>query len=286
MNFPLSDCCAFGRLTPPSDFENEKPLYGEVPVRTTPGQGRQISVSTGNLAFSLQMDHEKTSCELEGDQPMQSGPAGSSEALAAIVSSRREAHNALLILAVSKGQLEVVRELAKRLKTADSINKSGPDGYTALMIAAESGDLDIVRELVARLKTADAINKPGSGGVTALMFAAQNGHLDIVRELVTRLQTADAINKPGPGGATALMFAAQNGHLDVVRELATRLKTVKAIKMPNANGDTALLIAAKKGHTMIVQELEAIVGVFLAKELSSNMLARLRGKSQSAQAPR
>src|SRR3990167_1980973 len=98
--------------------------------------------------------------------------------------------------------------------------------YTLFYIAAASGDLEIIKELLKKMKYAKSeINKPTHLGFTSLFIAAKHGNLEIVEELVKAIGNDKwEINKSiNNSNRTPLYIAIKNGYLNIVKVLLNAL---------------------------------------------------------------
>lgn len=120
--------------------------------------------------------------------------------------------NADLFDAATRGDVAGVR---RALADKADINAKGAKGRTALMWAADKGQLDVVKYL-AKKGVADS-NAKDDKSMTALMLAAYHGHTDVVKFLV-ETAGAD-INVRGPFGKTALGLARYSGHKEIATYL-------------------------------------------------------------------
>lgn len=168
-----------------------------------------------------------------------------------------------LILATSKGHLDIVKYLVKagadvnirdnqyneaKASVAPNLDEYvEPAGHTVLMIPSANGDLDMVQYLV---KSGVDINAQNNVGETALMFATRRGgRFDVVRFLV---KSGADINSKCAYGTTTLMWASYGGYLDIVRFL---VKEGADINHQSDNENTALTWASDKGHLDVVRFL-------------------------------
>ncbi len=148
------------------------------------------------------------------------------------------------------------------------VNKTTPEGFTALMIASENGYVDVVRLLLAH-KDVELNHQANSNGATALYVASQNGHFEMVRLLLARQDVE--VNKSTANGYTALMLASQDGHVEVVRLLLAR-QDVEVNKTPQ-DDFTALMLASKDGHVEVVRLLLARQDVKVNKNSADGLTA-------------
>ena len=118
----------------------------------------------------------------------------------------------LLIEAAGKGELEIIKYLAKR-----GIDLRLENDY-ALQEASERGHYDIVKYLVEHGANIHADDD------YALIFSSLNGHIDIVRYLVEHGADVHA-NDDDP-----VISASGSGHLDVVRYLVEHGADVHAMR--------------------------------------------------------
>ena len=128
------------------------------------------------------------------------------------------------------------------------VNKTDPDGRTALLMASFEGHTGIVRLLV---ENEAPLDHRDAAGRSALMYAASGPNHETVRLLLEAGADPNIVDKGE--GFTALMFAAAEGQLEVVRVL---LRHNANVSVRDVDGDTARDFAAKKGHDEIVRMLE------------------------------
>lgn len=113
-----------------------------------------------------------------------------------------------LMLAVENDHVNVVKKL---LNNKASINAG--IGNCALILAADQGNVQMLNVLYARYFNVPVeVNKTGIDGYTALMFAAQNGHYEAVEFLIDK--GAD-VNVASTSNETATDIAALNLHFDI-----------------------------------------------------------------------
>jgi ankyrin repeat protein len=175
-----------------------------------------------------------------------------------------------LVIAISRGRPQIVKELLKRGAVVDSKDK---DGRTPLMAATLHGSIESVRVLIASranvnheseqgltvlmvcsdptvgdalIKHGAQVNRESKDGNTALLIAASNGHLEMVRLFLAA--KAD-VNYQGNKGATALMVCEKPS---IIKEL---IKHGAKVDLEGINGYTAFLLAAKSGWTDAAKEL-------------------------------
>ncbi len=85
------------------------------------------------------------------------------------------------------------------------MNKTGPDGFTALMAASHNGHVEVVRLLLARQGV--EVNKTTQNGATALYIASQCGRDEVVQLLLARQGVE--VNQSDSEGVMALFLASQ-----------------------------------------------------------------------------
>ncbi|MFO0950736.1 MAG: ankyrin repeat domain-containing protein [Isosphaeraceae bacterium] len=138
------------------------------------------------------------------------------------------------------------KELRSLLGKHAEVNRSQPDGMTALHWAAYHDDLESARLLLEARADVKVANRYG---VTALSLACTNGDGAMVKLFLDR--GADP-NTRLSGGETVLMTAARTGKLDAVSALIARGADVNA---KERRGQTALMWAAAEGHAEVVRAL-------------------------------
>ena len=117
-----------------------------------------------------------------------------------------------LMLAVENDHYMIVSKL---LRVGASINAGV--GNSAVILASEAGNMEILELLFERYFNVPVeVNKTGIDGYTALMFAAQNSHLEAVKFLIDK--GAD-IHAASTSNETAIDLAAVNLNFDIVTVL-------------------------------------------------------------------
>ncbi|KDO55639.1 hypothetical protein CISIN_1g004504mg [Citrus sinensis] len=139
-----------------------------------------------------------------------------------------------VMVAASKGHVEVFRELVYAGADVKLLNKSGK---TAIMLSELNQNCDLFEKVM--LEFALEKGNRNAGGFYALHCAARRGDLDAVRLLTSR---GYGVNVPDGDGYTPLMLAAREGHGPMC-ELLISNGAVCDIK--NARGETALSLARK-----------------------------------------
>ena len=151
-----------------------------------------------------------------------------------------------VIDAVAEARLERVR---RSLEQGLDVNKTDPDGRTALMIAAFDG----YTEVVDLLLDYDAeVDRSDGAGRTAMMYASSGPFPQTVELLLRR--GADVNHGDTAEGWTALMLAAAEGHQLVVEVL---LRHGADIELTDQDGDAAIDHARERRQTHIVALLES-----------------------------
>jgi ankyrin len=149
-----------------------------------------------------------------------------------------------LIEAVEHRDTETVRTL---LTEEVDVNRSQPDGATALHWAAHWDDVDTADLLIRAGARVNAVNELG---VSPLELACANGS----RAMVERLLAAGANpNAALPTGETALMSCARTGNVETVRALLAR-GAIPAAK-EGGRGQTALMYALAEKHAAVARVL-------------------------------
>ncbi|MCY3975095.1 MAG: ankyrin repeat domain-containing protein [Simkaniaceae bacterium] len=180
---------------------------------------------------------------------------GHTEIVAILIEARadlrhidRDGRN-VLVYAVKKGRLEIVKQLCRANHEYNFINSTDCDGFTPLMYAVDTDDAEIA--IVEKLLKYDAdVNQPDCVGRTPLIATTKRGRSDIVKRLLK--VKALVVDRADRDGWTPLMFAVEQGDIDIVRALLQRRAD------PNRHdhkGVTPLIIAAKLGRKDIAEEL-------------------------------
>jgi ankyrin repeat protein len=143
-----------------------------------------------------------------------------------------------LHVAVSRSQLDMVRELAQ---DKASINATARNGQTPLHLAVTVGNLEIVKTLVA---AGAGLNPKNKAGDVPVQLAARNDHFDVVQYL-------------GGCGCTVpdMLTAAALGRADVIDGLAKADKT--QVKAMTEGKQSPLHLAAHFGHPKVAERLLA-----------------------------
>ncbi|MBO7454734.1 MAG: ankyrin repeat domain-containing protein [Alphaproteobacteria bacterium] len=169
-----------------------------------------------------------------------------------------------LILAVEKGNLEIIKKLASYSK---ELNHEDKTGWTALLLAVANENEEVVEIL---LKNKAGIDIQNNQGQSPLMLAVSKGNVNLVNLLIEK--GAD-VNARDNDDKTALMFAASSGKEDIVRSLLEKKKKKSVIKKmaskitrkkeegvdidaKDKDGKTALDYAKEAGHTEVVEMLK------------------------------
>ncbi len=146
----------------------------------------------------------------------------------------------------TEARLERVR---RSLQQGLDIDKTDPDGRTALMMAAFDGYTEVVDLLLDH----DAeVDRRDDAGRTAIMYASSGPFPQTVELLLRR--GADVNRGDTAEGWTALMLAAAEGHQLVVEVL---LRHGAEIELIDQDGDAAIHHARERKQAHIVALLES-----------------------------
>ena len=141
----------------------------------------------------------------------------------------------------TEARLERIR---RALEQGLDVNKTDPDGRTALMIAAFDGYTEVVALL---LDYGAEVDRSDGAGRTAMMYASSGPFPQTVELLLRR--GADVNHGDTAEGWTALMLAAAEGHQLVVEVL---LRHGADIELTDQDGDAAIDHARERRQTHIV----------------------------------
>ncbi len=175
---------------------------------------------------------------------------------------------AQLIIAVQKGDLELVAHLLKQGATLTGRDASG---RTALDYAATSVMTDFLRSggslrsldyhLIAAIKRGDVsaakqlygmgaiINTANSETKEALKSAIEQGNMTAAWTLV---RSGADFNTPDANGRTPLTAAANEGDLALIQEM---IEVRADLNAKDQNGDTALMLAGETDNVEVVRAL-------------------------------
>ena len=134
-------------------------------------------------------------------------------------------HRTPLMIAISRGKMNIVEKLLEILAVKDNINDQDKNGNTALIFAAKEGDEGILDSL---LKNGADPNLSSFRERTPLMSAVVRGKINIVRKLLEIQTVKDNINATDKEGDTALSLANREGY----KEIADLLQANGAIHQP------------------------------------------------------
>lgn len=149
-----------------------------------------------------------------------------------------------LVDATARQDWKAVRALLQQRNV--DVNRSRPDGVTALLWAAHWDALDIVDLL---LRGGARVNDAEAHGVTPLARACENASRAMVEKL---LQAGANPNARQTNGVTPLMVAAQTGNVAAVRALVAHGADVNTAAV---TGDTPLMWAVAARHPEIARVL-------------------------------
>lgn len=152
-----------------------------------------------------------------------------------------DAYNEALIIASSKGHIEVVKSL---LAAGADVNARSDDGWSPLIWAATIGRTEIVQVLLA-VPGID-VNSRINDGKTALIQAAYYWWTETVQSLLAFQPQGDQlgidVNARDNGGWSALMWSSLNGHTATVRALLA-VPGIDVNTRTYYNGESALMLA-------------------------------------------
>ncbi|VVA99587.1 unnamed protein product [Arabis nemorensis] len=127
-----------------------------------------------------------------------------------------------LLKACNSGQLEIVKELLRRMKTFEQLStprvKQTHSRLTPLIVVAATGNLEIAKVLVAKCPKLTEI--PSSCGVfIPVLKASLDGHKEMTRFLYHRTPISILLANEGQFGSRILSNVIQYGFLDVALEI-------------------------------------------------------------------
>ncbi|HLB40728.1 MAG TPA: ankyrin repeat domain-containing protein, partial [Candidatus Babeliales bacterium] len=174
------------------------------------------------------------------------------------VNATNEYGDTALILAISKGHLEIVNLLL----AVPGINVNGADqiGFTALILAVCTGHLEIVNSLLAA--PGIDVNATNASGINALLCATDKGHLKIVN-LLLAVPGID-VNHRSNNSTTALALACRSTISEITELLLSAGATVppglvnniwlRGIQATLAARTTRFIAAAKAGDITAMKQ--------------------------------
>ena len=167
--------------------------------------------------------------------------AGLAAALTAEAAARRDAP---LLAAVKAADVDTVRSLVDQ---GVDVNRTAPDGATALHWAVHRNDAGLVDLLLEAGADVSAKNRYG---VQPISLAAENGNAEILEAL---LEAGADANAALPEGETVLMTAARTGNAAAIRVLLVRGADPNL--RDSFRGQTALMWAAARNNADAVHAL-------------------------------
>jgi ankyrin repeat protein len=167
---------------------------------------------------------------------------------------RDEEGNALLPVAATTGELEVVRLLLESGADVNSTMKPGGAGKTALMEAAARNQGEMVNLLIAA--GADVNQQESASGLSALSFAARLSENQIIKILLAH--GADP-NVADENGSTPLHIAAGYGYAQTVALLRAGGAD---LDRPDQNGLTPIMAAIIGGNMYPARSI--VLGLLIA----------------------
>ncbi|MBO0888206.1 ankyrin repeat domain-containing protein [Candidatus Bathyarchaeota archaeon] len=187
-----------------------------------------------------------------------------------LANARHESGVSAIFLALYRGNMEIVREIASRKsldifeaaatgdldrvkKLVDSdkslVASKSPDGFTALALASYLGQKGTAEYLIRNGADPNAVATDGSG-FTPLTGAVSQNHNDVAKLLI---QNGANVNYKYEGGFTPLMHAAAAGNVELVKIL---LEGGADPNARNGEGKTPLSFASENKHQNVVELLK------------------------------
>ncbi|WP_041245250.1 ankyrin repeat domain-containing protein [Geotalea uraniireducens] len=119
------------------------------------------------------------------------------------------------------GNLATIKQIVEK---GEKIDKTTPNGSTALHLAAKAGHIDVVQYL---LEQKSNVNIQDEGGATPLFWASQGGSIDVVRALVLAESNLDSEAQIGSMLFGTIVtspvgIASKEGYIEIVKYLVQR----------------------------------------------------------------
>lgn len=235
-----------------SDRERPSPLNGQTRSASTPeplqqlySELRESQIQERPLIYAINqgytsairalLDHEP---DLDLETPDSSGVAP-------------------LVLAIRKGDEDMLKTLLEAPRAKDVINKLSPPGRTPLMEAARDGRVGMVSELLRRDARCDIVST-WDPGWTCLHYAVFNDTCD--GELILAFKGYADFNKKPPSGKTPLMlfcstFALYANNEERWRSKLNALLACGSKLDPKCTGEYPLEVAVRDEQRLLAEAL-------------------------------
>ncbi|KAH3731355.1 serine/threonine-protein phosphatase 6 regulatory ankyrin repeat subunit B [Pelomyxa schiedti] len=193
------------------------------------------------------------------------------------ISERDNAHNTVLMTALSSHHMDIVQWLLDEMHAP--MTDTNIYGCSCIMLAAGCGKV----ELLNKMKTSGVpvFGKSKPYGLTTLMYAAMGGNLEAMKWLV---EQGAQVAETDARGNSVLSFAAYSGNIEAVKWL-TQSPQELSVSQTAKDGTTALLWSARKGSQPMVEwllgagsklEEESVLGTALHAACHSGNLLLVR----------
>ncbi|XP_071793630.1 fibronectin type 3 and ankyrin repeat domains 1 protein-like [Asterias amurensis] len=150
-----------------------------------------------------------------------------------------------LMIAVQKGNIDIIETLMRFGADINAVNGSGKD---SLMLACFAGILPVVKLLRSYGATYESKDK---GGSMAMHWAVDGGNVALIQSMVADGASVNERDS-GSGWTPLLRCAAMGGDPNVAKVL---MNAGAEVNIKDKDGKTPLMIACLNGHVTLVQAL-------------------------------